>query len=235
MIFHFKQFAVNQAECTMKVGTDSVLLGASAHIKNPKTILDIGTGTGVIALMLAQRFPQANIDAVEIDHTTAQMAIHNFENSIFTNRIQGYQSSFEDYLEQNPKKKYDLIVSNPPFFINSLESSNLTKKLARHTNEHFFERFIQAAASHLQQSGALWLILPPKTTQIVKNIGLQYQLFLQQQIQIHSFPQSKPHRELIAMGFQNKEQLSQSLVIYDAPKLHSKEYQLLLKDFLIIF
>ena len=234
-MFQFKQFAVNQVGCTMKVNTDGVLLGALAGTGEPTSILDIGTGTGVIALMLAQRFPGAMVDAIDIDKQTIETAIQNFEGSIFADRVQGQPKSFENYFEQNPGVKYDLIVSNPPFFINALESTNSSKKLARHTNAHFFERLIQDASSHLNENGFIWLILPPEVANIVQSIGLKHRLFVQNEIWVHSFQHSTPHRLLIAMAFQQKEIEKKSFIIYDQPKKYSEHYQSLLKDFLTIF
>lgn len=235
MIFQFKQFAINQAECTMKVNTDGVLLGALVHADDPKTALDIGTGTGVIALMLAQRFANAAIDAVEIDEQTCTKSIQNFMHSPFADRVQGYHASFEDFFKQNPEKKYDLIVSNPPFFISALESTNSSKKLARHAPAHFFEQLIQHSTSHLHAEGTLWLILPPDTASKVQSIGLKHLLFVQKHLQIASFQHATPHRTLMAMGFQQKEIVKQTFVIYDHPKKYSQQYQCLLRDFLTIF
>src|ERR1700761_2572209 len=106
----------------MKINTDGVLLGAMASAGNAANILDIGTGTGVIALMLAQRFADAKIDAVEIDEMAAQTASRNFESSVFAGRLTVYPASFEKYFDEHPARKYDLIVSNPPFYIDSLKS-----------------------------------------------------------------------------------------------------------------
>src|ERR1700761_5120599 len=107
-MFHFKKFTVDQSGCAMKINTDGVLLGALAEADQPKTILDIGTGTGVIALMLAQRFADAQIDAVEIDPMAAQTAGSNFINSPYAERLNIYPVGFEQFFEQNPDKKYDL-------------------------------------------------------------------------------------------------------------------------------
>jgi tRNA1Val (adenine37-N6)-methyltransferase len=120
-MFHFKQFGVDQSGCAMKINTDGVLLGVLAEANNPKTILDIGTGTGVIALMLAQRYNHAIINAVEIDPAAAQTASNNFKNSSFNKRITLFAQSFEDFFNEFSDRRYDLIVSNPPFFINSLK------------------------------------------------------------------------------------------------------------------
>src|SRR5687768_4750199 len=109
--FHFKQFSVNQAGCGMKINTDGVLLGALVKSENPVSILDIGTGTGVIALMLAQRFSGANIDAIEIDAMASETAMQNFLNSRFSDRLKVYPHSFQNFSLEHPFKKYDLIVS----------------------------------------------------------------------------------------------------------------------------
>ena len=119
-IFNFKQFAVDQSGCAMKVNTDGVLLGVLAEAELPARILDIGTGTGVIALILAQRYASATITAVEIDENAAKTAGANFSQSVFNSRLQLFHSPFEVYFEENRENKFDLIVSNPPFFIVSL-------------------------------------------------------------------------------------------------------------------
>ena len=106
----------------MKINTDGVLLGALVEADHPKSILDIGTGTGVIALMLAQRFANAQIDAVEIDPSAAETARRNFANSPFAERLNLFPVGFGEFFDQYPDKKYDLVVSNPPFYINSLKS-----------------------------------------------------------------------------------------------------------------
>ncbi|MBC7745908.1 MAG: methyltransferase, partial [Flavobacterium sp.] len=136
-IFFFKRFSVDQRGCAMKVNTDGVLLGALAETDKSSRILDIGTGTGVISLMLAQRFPKAKIDAVEIDKEAALMAGTNFKNSAFSLQLQIFHSSYKEYFKKFPNKKYDLIVSNPPFFINSQQSKDLSKTIAKHTNQIF--------------------------------------------------------------------------------------------------
>jgi len=137
-MFQFKQFSVDQSGCAMKINTDGVLLGALADANQPPNILDIGTGTGVIAMMLAQRFTDAHIDAVEIDLSAAQTAERNFKNSAFGDRLSVYHKDFNAFFKENPTKEYDLIVSNPPFHINSLESPKAKKTLAKHTGEGFF-------------------------------------------------------------------------------------------------
>ena len=118
-MFHFKQFSIDQANCAMKVNTDGVLVAALADFEDSTNILDVGTGTGLIALMLAQKYNNAFIDAIEIDKNAAVTALKNFSDSPFSNRIKLFPVSVMDYFEK-VNQKYDLIISNPPFFINSL-------------------------------------------------------------------------------------------------------------------
>jgi len=129
-IFRFKQFVVDQTESTMKVNTDGVLLGAMASAAGPGRILDIGTGTGVIALMLAQRFPSARVEAIEVDALAAKLAGENFIRSTFATRISAQAVALADF---QPMEAFDLIVSNPPFFLHALKSRDYRKRVSRHT------------------------------------------------------------------------------------------------------
>jgi tRNA1Val (adenine37-N6)-methyltransferase len=234
-MFRFKQFSVDQTGCAMKINTDGVLLGALTNVKNPLSILDIGTGTGVIALMLAQRFPDTRIDAVEIDQTAAATADSNFKNSPFAERLTLHPSGFEAFFDAYPDRKYDLIVSNPPFYINSLQSPGAKKTLAKHTDERFFDKLIQDVSAHLTVNGVCWLILPVETAVPVKQLALQHRLHPQKIITLHSFKADAPHREILAFGFDAHQAEEEQFVIYDAPKVYSKEYEKALKEFLTIF
>lgn len=234
-IFRFKQFSVNQAGCAMKINTDGVLLGALAKAGESKAILDIGTGTGVIALMLAQRFSDCRIDAVEIDKAAAQTAKVNFADAPFADRLSLYHVSFEQFFNDHPDKRYDLIVSNPPFYINSLESPGAGKTLAKHADQNFFERLVSASAAALAPDGSLWLILPPDTARIVKRLADEHRLHLQEIINIRSYPESIPHREILVFGRKPIEATQAELVIYAEPKHYTQQYQELLKNFLTIF
>jgi tRNA1Val (adenine37-N6)-methyltransferase len=233
--FQFKQFSVDQTGCAMKINTDGVLLGALADADNPKTILDIGTGTGVIALMLAQRFSTAVIDGVEVDATAAQATKTNFANSPFADRLTVYPQSFEDFFTVYPEKKYDLIIINPPFYINSLKSPEVGKQLAKHTDENFFKDLMARLMSHLTEDGAAWLILPVKTAELVKKIASDNGLFLQDVLEIKSYPEDHHHREILTFGLKEVTLWGSEFVIYDEPKQYSKQYELALKFFFTIF
>lgn len=219
----------------MKVNTDGVLLGALVTAKDPKSILDIGTGTGVIALMLAQRFPAAIIDAVEIDKDAAETAKNNFRNSPFSDRCTCFSKSFELYFSEYPDKTYDLIISNPPFFINSLKSSTAAKEIARHTTMKFFSDLLAHVKVSLNENGQLSLILPVEIADMVTKLALDSGFCLHYQIKIASFKDSVPHRKMVSFGKEKGTLLSGNVVIYTEPKSYTQEYALLLKDFLTIF
>lgn len=235
-IFHFKQFSIDQTNCAMKVNTDGALLAALCdEIKEPLSILDIGTGTGLIALMLAQKYTNAFIHAVEIDENAANTAKSNFENSPYSNRIKAFHSPIADYWD-NTNEKYDLIISNPPFFINSLASKSHKKELAKHTDISFFERLLSESAKKLNHLGFIHFILPLPTAELVKKIcATQGLLHVRQEIKIYSFPQSKPHRSILVLSFERLIPIVKDFIIYEKVGVYTMEYKDLLKDYLTIF
>lgn len=234
-MFRFKQFVVDQSGCAMKINTDGVLLGAIATHTNPYKILDIGTGTGVIALMLAQKFSNARIDAVEIDTLAAQTAGRNFKSSAFHELLAIHPVSIIDYFEANPNEKFDLIISNPPFYINSLESPEKKKKQAKHTDIIFFEKLIKDISEHLLPDGLCWLILPPETATEVKLLAAKSNLHLEKTINIRSFPNSAAHREIVCLAADEKAATESEFLIYQVTGVYSEEYKELLKPYFIVF
>lgn len=234
-IFHFKEFKIDQSDCAMKVNTDGVLLAALVQAKNPQRILDIGTGTGLISLMLAQRFETASIDAVEIDENAAKRAGINFKESPFASRLTSIHSSIEDFF-LGTNESYDLIISNPPFFINSLKSEDFIKEIARHTSQDFFENLLDHSVIKLGSNGFLVIILPIETSILIeKLVEKNPNLHLNEIIVIQSFDDSKPHRKILKIGLNPTELNLNKFVIYEAQGIYSSEYQNLLKDFFTIF
>lgn len=219
----------------MKVNTDGVLLGVLVETEKPTRILDIGTGTGVIALILAQRFPSADITAVEIDEAASSAAANNFSGSVFNARLRAVHSSFSSYFQGDNVDKFDLIISNPPFFIDSLKSNDVLKGVARHTDQLFFESMIRDSALKLQENGVLALILPVLVSALVQKLAAQAGLNLQKKTGIYSFSDSLPHREILIFGFDQQETSLTKFVIYAKPKEYSLQYRAILKDFLTIF
>ena len=234
-MFQFKQFSVDQSGCAMKINTDGVLLGAITTADNPAAILDIGTGTGVIALMLAQRFIEARVDAVEIDPDAAQTAGRNFKVSVFASRLNIYASGFESHFAQFPDNKYDLIISNPPFYIDSLKSPGAKKVLAKHTDVDFFERLIKDVSKHLTLEGSFWLILPVSIGEIVISLAEKYKLYPKELINIYSYTHSQPHRVIICLGFDKTLPHIGKLTIYKSVGAYSEQYQKLLQPYFIVF
>jgi len=231
-IFKFKKFEIDQKGCAMKINTDGVLLAAIAHHASPLTILDIGTGTGVIALMLAQRFPSASVDAVEIDESAAAAAKKNAANSPFADRTTVYDTPFEQF---KSTVKYDLIVSNPPYFVNDLKSTEKRKEIARHADEDFFEMLLRKGASCLSDSGALWLILPVKQAEKVVVNAVLYQLFPSKIVHIYSDAAKTSFRQIVCLDFMESDLVEEHVYIYEAEGKYTDQYKHLLRDFFLAF
>lgn len=155
--FRFKQFEVYQSRSAMRVGTDGVLLAAWANVENTNHILDVGAGTGVIALICAQRNPEAFVESIEIDEGSVDDAAHNFSISPWPNRLKAHLG---DFLKIATKEKFDLIISNPPYFSQSLKASNPSRSAARHDDSLPAEEFMKKARPLLTENGRLALIFP---------------------------------------------------------------------------
>lgn len=231
-IFKFKQFQIDQTGCAMKINTDGVLLGATANHPSPKNILDIGTGTGVIALMLAQRFPNAFIEAVEIDQQAAETAGKNFASSVFSNQLIVNNIAIQQY---NNPIKFDLIVSNPPFFVNDLKSEERRKGIARHADEDFFELLVKKSNELLTDDGKIWLILPVKQADEVIDRANNFGLSLRESINIHSDNTKATFRKMICLSREEVRPTEKDFYIYESLKKHTAEYKELLKDFFLAF
>jgi tRNA1Val (adenine37-N6)-methyltransferase len=157
--FYFKQFAIHQDRCTMKVGTDGVLLGAWADTSRVKSALDIGTGSGVIAIMLGQRAPEATIHAVEIDEEACAQAQENMQNAPWADRLTAFHTPIQDFAKEHAQT-YDLIVSNPPFFSGGTFSNNQNRMSVRHTIKLPHGDLLAAVRTLLADEGRFCVILP---------------------------------------------------------------------------
>jgi tRNA1Val (adenine37-N6)-methyltransferase len=231
-IFKFKQFEVDQAGCAMKINTDGVLLAAMANHEEAENILDIGSGTGVIALMLAQRFPEAHVHAVEIDQQAAETAGKNFKSSVFNDRLTIDHVAIEQYHHQ---EKFDMIVSNPPFFVNDLKNEEARKGIARHADHHFFNMLVQKSNELLSDSGMLWLILPVKQANEVVLEALKCQLSLVKRIYIHSDESKAAFRQVIGLGRIAHPLTESHFYIYQSRGKHTESYEALLSDFFLAY
>jgi tRNA1Val (adenine37-N6)-methyltransferase len=229
-IFKFKQFEVDQSGCAMKINTDGVLLAALAEGSDPLSILDIGAGTGVIAMMLAQRFEQAQVHAVEIDEVAASTAQRNFENSVFKERLEVSAIAIEQY---NNTEQFDLIVSNPPYFVNDLKNAAEKKGLARHTDEVFFDQLVAKVADLLSEEGSFWFILPIKQAELLVEKAKAHHLFLLKQIHLHSDEQKPAFRRIVCLRRAEEEVKSEHFYIYESEKVYTQAYRELLRDFFL--
>lgn len=198
-MFKFKQFSIKQEKSAMKVGTDGVLLGAWCDVENTNSALDIGCGTGLIALMLAQKKAKLKIDAVEISAESATEAEENVQNSPFKEQISVFCDSIQNFAEKCDKK-YDLIVSNPPFFVDSLKCPNEKRALARHTDTLPYCDLFFAVEKLLNENGLFSVILPEEQCESFINSAKNHNLFLTKQTEVFSKPQSKCHRRLMTFS-----------------------------------
>ena len=242
--FRFKQFTVWHDRCAMKVGTDGVLLGAwcplpIAHSDASNTpkgvpypthkVLDIGTGSGLIALMLAQRLSSSEIDAIDIDPNAVEQATYNFAQSPFASCLKAHHTTLQDWDAQ----PYDLIVSNPPYFQSSLKNPNAQRATARHTDTLSYNELIAHATRLLNSTGILALVLPIEAEKEIITLATSHHLYPTHITHVHSKPDKPAKRILIAFTpiANIPSPISNIFYIEGENQPRSKEYQVLTKDF----
>ena len=197
-MFTFKQFSIHQDQTAMKVGTDGVLLGAWTPIEHhPNTILDIGTGTGLIALMLAQRTSAEQIDALEIDENAYEQAVDNFENSPWGDRLFCFHAGLDEFVDE-PEDEYDLIVSNPPFYAEDYKTESEQRDLARFQDALPFEDLVEAADLLLSENGIFAVIIPFKEETRFIDLCAETELFPVKVTRVKGTPNSETKRSLLA-------------------------------------
>jgi tRNA1Val (adenine37-N6)-methyltransferase len=231
-MFRFKQFSVSQSRSSMKVCTDSCFFGAVIEASSPVRILDLGTGTGLLALMLAQKFEKAEIEAVEIEEGAYTDAAENFKNAIFSKRLILHHADIRHFSSVN---KYDLIVCNPPFYENHLASVIHSKNIAHHAVALRFDELILALKRLSGPETDIWILLPPSAFQDFNKKASQSGFFLHQKL---SLSHEKNHRVLrIIACFSKKSSLEikeDSYYIYD-DRAYSERFKSILKEFYLIF
>ena len=230
--FQLKKFAVEQDRCAMKIGTDGVLLGAWAPIENnPFSILDIGTGTGIIALMLAQRSGATQIDALEIDEDAYEQATDNFENSPWNDRLFCFHAALDEFVEE-PEDEYDLIISNPPFYTEDYKSENEQRDLARFSDAMPFEDLIEAADLLLSENGIFAVIIPFKEEERFIDLCAEVELFPVKATRVKGSPKTPIVRSLLAFKRYELSVLeADELIIEINRHEYTDEYIELTKDF----
>jgi len=223
--FRFKQFDVQQSSEVFRVGTDAVLLGILSNVHQAKEILEVGTGTGIIALMLAQRNPEAKILAIDINPEAVKISQNNFSQSVFSPRL---KSRLQDFKQSDTKEQFDLILSNPPYFeVNSSEKDIL----ARQRLELDFSDLIQKASELLSAKGLFSVIIPIESEKQFTQICNESLLFLQRKVIIKGIETAEPKRVVLEYCFRKSEAIIENFVIEKLPRVYSDEYLELTKDF----
>lgn len=227
--FRFKQFTVRHDKCAMKVGTDGVLLGAWAPVRNTKRILDVGAGSGLISLQLAQRNPEASITAIEIDSSAAAQAQENIQSSPWSNRMEVICCDFRAY---QPKDRFDLIVSNPPYFVDALKCPDSQRCIARHMSDLNYELLFGHSAHLLSEQGVISIIIPSEVENLVIDTAWKYKLYPHHRLRVFTKPSKPCRRILLTFGHQNLPCAED--ILYIEGETHGQftpEYISLTKDF----
>ncbi|MFZ9970239.1 MAG: tRNA1(Val) (adenine(37)-N6)-methyltransferase [Bacteroidia bacterium] len=235
--FAFKQFRIEQNEVTLPVTTDACLFGAWIDLNQTASVLDLGTGTGLLLLMLAQRYPQLKGYGLELDPNTALQAAANAASSPFQDRLQITQGNWNQDLSQLAPTwplPFDTIVCNPPFFENHQENPDPLKRQARHAAEGSLKQLLQSAAKLIKPQGRMWLLLPPSA---VPSHWEGWQPISQRALAPH--PQKEPHLYVLELGLAG-EHSAEALLLdthftYESPGCYSPETKALLKEFYLAF
>lgn len=229
--FRFKQFIISDDGCGQKLSTDAVLLGAYAKPPQNGQILDIGSGCGILALMMAQQSAFATIDAVETNIEAASQAQLNFDNSKWADRITIHHTSVQEY-SKHLRNHYDCIISNPPYFQNQLKSTDEAISQAKHTNELDFTDLCICVSKLLKDDGLFWVILPASEKQSFLNIALQKGLFCKKLLSISDKEEKPAIRNIFCLSKEiSQTTISDNFVIRDKNDQYTRDYIDLTKDY----
>ena len=230
--FNFKQFSINQDKAAFRVGTDGVLLGAYADVTGAKRILDVGTGTGLIALMIAQRC-DADIFAIEPDHDSYLQSCENINRSRWADRIAVIESTLQEFED---KKTFDLIVTNPPYFSDSIRNPDTRKAIARHNDTLTSDDILKNSSRLLTENGKLQLIMPFSEGNVFIAEAADYGFYCHDILRIKPLPTSEIRRLIIAFG-RNKQRPAEKFLTIEHGKRHdfTEDYKKLTGDFYLHF
>lgn len=231
--FCFKQFEIKQDRCAMKVGTDGVLLGAWAM--GGKRILDVGCGTGVVALMMAQRYPQAHVVGIDVDDEACLQATENVQSSPFANRVEMLHCRLQDFgvkEEAVEMPLFDAIVSNPPFFVNSLKAPDAKRTLARHADSLPFRDLLVGVKRLLNENGEFSVIVPSEVVDLMESEACMLGFFLLRKCAVKTVARKLPKRYLLSFAKSRLRQLSvQEEIMTNNSGERSEWYTQLTQDF----
>jgi len=228
-VFCFRHFEIRQESSAMKVGTDAMVLGALVQAEHPKAILDIGTGTGVLALMMAQKFPEATIVGVEIEPSSATEAKQNMENSPWPDRLTLLETDIKDL---HTNQKFDLIISNPPFYTGGLLNPNAQRAQARHVFALPFDVLFSKVACLLLEDGDFWMIAPSSDVELVEMEATKVNLFPRRRIEIHGKVGGAAVRTVLCFSFKPLKFIGcNKLTIREVDGKYTADYIALTADF----
>lgn len=227
--FKFKQFTVHQDKTAMKIGTDSILFGSWLEVNSScKFILDIGTGTGLLALMMAQKDPEAFITALEIDEDAFNQAQGNIANSKWDNKIDLIHTDANLW---SSNWKYDLLISNPPYFSNALKADNSARTKARHQVDFKIEDLLSLWYKYGSEKSELACVLPIEQSELLINLALEDSCFLKNKTNVKSNSEGKVIRHLLLFSKEKAPTVKSELCIYNLDKTYTNAYIVLTKDF----
>lgn len=231
--FRFKEFSISQDRCAMKIGTDGVLLGAWTPVNSEvNSILDIGTGTGIIALMLAQRSYAETLDALEIDEDAYEQAVENFENSPWGDRLFCYHAAFDEFVEEMQDEEYDLIVSNPPFFASKPTTENATsRETARQQYSLPFNELLHGVSFLLSAKGTFSTIIPKEEEIEFLKLAAENKLFPTKITDVKGTATSKIKRCLIVLSFEHSKTEKDVLILEESRHNYTSEYKKMVAPF----
>ncbi|RNI29562.1 methyltransferase domain-containing protein [Rufibacter immobilis] len=232
--FRFKQFLIKQDQCAMKVCTDSCVLGAYAHVASARRILDIGAGTGLLSLMVAQRAEEAQIEAVEIDPAAAAQAQENIAQSPWADRVKLFPVSLQEFAATQPTP-YDVIISNPPFFQASLKSTDTIKNQAKHTETLAFSEIISFAHQFLAPEGKLHILLPPHEAKVFEAEAQAHGFHSQHILWLEATPGGKLLRAIHTYAQQATPLTQKTLPVREKDNSYTLSFRNLLQDYYLIF
>ena len=224
-VFRFQQFEIQQSKSVFRVGTDAVLLGVLSYVDGSKSVLEVGTGTGIISLMLAQRNSEAQFLALDIDPNAVELSSLNFKNSPFCDRMEVLEMDFNEFKSD---QKFDLIVSNPPYF--EVSDSEKDKK-ARQMILLNFEQLISKSAPLLQENGILSLVVPYDVTDKLNEIAEFNKLYLVRKVSVIGIEGGEPKRVILEYSKIIKSLKEETFVVESAPRVYSEQYIQATKNF----
>ncbi len=229
--FHFQSFSLHHHRSTMKVGTDAVLLGIWTDLRGVKSALDVGTGCGIISLLLVSR-GTLSVDAVDLDADSVEEAQQNFQDSPFSNRLRVFQSDFHDFVS-SAGQKYDLIISNPPFFINDLHSADPRKSMARHTHSLTYRQLVVGARALLNPEGKIAVVLPYRESRFFLERAMEAGFFVEKQLLIFPMIGKEPNRINLLLGRQPVEAQTDKFMIREESGKFTSQYVDFVKDYYV--